>query len=346
MTTTAAAAAVHMRRHHGWRAVTIRSSTVSNRVGGRSHGREGTAEASCPTLKVGETARRTGPVTGTRTILRRRERGQDLCGTVQNATGRGRDLDGFFIKGTTIHAETFGSLFMGRKDGKPSARGLVLIRRTQGPECNRTTAKLREPALQFGLRGVMGQTTEVQDLAALRQEGAYISPGIHGPGQDLGMLMRGLRFADKAPEDAGQGDGLLHGAAGRGGGQGLQMERQVVLDGGRRLDGFDFESGTDIGQRARAKGQRLRVMGLPSLVFGAQVKGARVLEVGWKNDGLVAGLAGQLDPEIPRIQGHKGKLEILANQMFLGEGIEAIDGITEGTCRTDMLPCQSGQARY
>ena len=191
----------------------------------------------------------------------------------------------------------------------------------------------------------MGQTTEVQDLAAFRQKGAHFSPGIHGPGQDLGVLMRGLRFADQTTENAGQGDGLLHGTTGRGGSQSLQVKRQVVFDRGRRLDGFDFECGTDIGQRAGTKGQRLRVMGLPSLVFGPQVKGARVLQVGREDNGLVAGLAGQLHPEIPRIQGHKRKLEVLADQMFLGEGIEPVDGITEGTCRTDMLPCQSGQTR-
>lgn len=342
---TTTTTSVHVRRHHGWRTVTVSCRTVSNRVGGRSHGGERAAEARRATLEVREATRRASPVTGTRTVLRRGERGQDLGRTVQHTTGRGRDLDGFLVESPAVHAETLRSLFMGRKDGEPSASGLVLIGSTQGPEGNGTTAKLGEPALQFGLGGVMGQPTEVQDLAAFSQEGTHISPGIHGPGQDLWVLMRGLGFADQAPEDAGQSDGLFHGPARRRRSQRLQMEGQVVLDRGRRLHGFDFESSTDVGQRAGPKGQRLRVMRLPSLVFGAQVEGARVLQIRRQDDGLVAGLTGQLHPQIPRIQRHKRKLEVLADQMFLGERIEPVDGITKGTCRADMLPCQSGQAR-
>jgi len=87
------------------------------------------------------------------------------------------------------------------------------------------------------------------------------------------------------------------------------------------------------------------MMGLPSLVLGTEVKSARVLKVRRQDDGLIAGLAGQLDTEIPRVEGHEGKLEVLADEVFLGKGIETVDGIAESTCRADMLPCQSGQAR-
>lgn len=234
---------------------------------------------------------------------------------------------------------------MGRKDGKSGTGGLVLVRRPQSPEGNGTTTKLGEPALQFRLSSIVGQTAEVQDLAALSQEGTDVGPGIHRTGKNLGVLVRGLRLADQTAEDTGEGDGLLHGAAGGSGSQSLQVERQIVFDRSGGLNGFNLESGADVGKRAGAKGQRLGVMGLPSLVLGTEVKGARVLEVGRQDDGLVAGLAGQLDTEIPRVEGHEGKLEVLADEVFLGKSVETVDGIAESTCRADMLPSQSGQAR-
>lgn len=118
-----------------------------------------------------------------------------------------------------------------------------------------------------------------------------------------------------------------------------------MFDGGGGLDGLHLESSADVGKRAGAKRQRLGVMGLPSLVLGTEIKSARVLKVRRQDDGLIAGLAGQLDTEIPRVEGHEGKLEILANEVFLGKSVETVDGIAESTCRANMLPSQSGQAR-
>jgi HD superfamily phosphodiesterase len=69
-----------------------------------------------------------------------------------------------------------------------------------------------------------------------------------------------------------------------------------------------------------------------------------VLKIWGKNDSLVTSLTGQLHSEIPRIQRHKGELEILADEVFLGKGIEAVDCVTEGTCRADVFPCQSCKA--
>ena len=234
---------------------------------------------------------------------------------------------------------------MRRKDSKACTGRLVLIRSPQSPESNGTTTELSEPTLQFRLSSVMGQTAQMQNLAAFGQKGTHIGSGIHGTGHDLGVLVWGLRLADQAPQDTGEGDGFLHSTAGGGGGQGLQVERQVVFDGGGGLNGLNFEGGTDVGQRAGAKGKRLGVMGLPSLVFGTKVEGARVLEIGRKDDGLIAGLAGQLNTKIPRIQGDKGKLQVLGEKVFLGESVEPVDSVTESTCRTDVLPCQSGQTR-
>lgn len=118
-----------------------------------------------------------------------------------------------------------------------------------------------------------------------------------------------------------------------------------MLDRCGRLDGFDLEGGTDVGQGAWAERKGLRMVLLPPLVFRTEIERSRVLEVGRKNDGLIACLAGKLDTEIPRIEGHEGELEVLGQQMFLGKGIEPVDSIPEGTCRPDMFPGQGGQAR-
>lgn len=237
-------------------------------------------------------------------------------------------------------------LFVRRKDGKAGAGRLVLIRGAEGPERDRTTAKLSEPALQLGLRGVVGESAQMKNLAALGQEGTNVRSGIHGTGEDLGMLMRGLRLPDQAAQHSGQGDGLLHSAPGRGGSQRLQVEGKVVLDGGGGLDGLDFEGGADVGERAGAEGQRLGVVSLPSLIFGTEVECPGVLKVCRKHDCLVPSLTRQLYTKIPRIQRHKGELQVLADEVFLGESVEAVDGVAESACRADVFPCQSRQARF
>lgn len=192
----------------------------------------------------------------------------------------------------------------------------------------------------------MGQTAHVENFAAFGQEGTNIGPGIHGTSQDFGVLMRGLRLANQTPEDSSQSDGFFHRTSGRRGSQGLEVERKVVLDGCGRLDGLNFEGGTDVGQRAGAKGQRFRVMSLPPLVFSAKVEGAGVLQVWRQNHGLVTGLSRKLDTEIPRVQGNKGELQVLAQQVLLSKRVEAVDGVPKGSCRADMLPGQSRQTRY
>ena len=124
------------------------------------------------------------------------------------------------------------------------------------------------------------------------------------------------------------------------------MEGQVVLDGSGRLDGFDLESGADVGQGAGTEGEGLRVVLLPSLILRPEVEGPRVLKIGGENNSLITCLTGKLDAEIPRVERHEGKLEVLGEQMFLGKGVEAVDGIPEGTCRSNVFPCQGGQARW
>ena len=68
---------------------------------------------------------------------------------------------------------------------------------------------------------------------------------------------------------------------------------------------------------------------LPALVFRTQIKGTRVLEVWRKNDGLIAGLTGQLDTQVPRVERHESEFVIFGQDMLLGEGIESVNGIAE-----------------
>lgn len=58
------------------------------------------------------------------------------------------------------------------------------------------------------------------------------------------------------------------------------MEGKVVFDGGGGLDRLDLEGSADVCQGARTEREALGVMSLPTLVFGAEVKSSRVLQVG------------------------------------------------------------------
>ena len=84
---------------------------------------------------------------------------------------------------------------------------------------------------------------------------------------------------------------------------------------------------------------------LPSLILGAEVEGAGVLQVRGENDGLVAGLAWQLDTQVPGIEGDEDEVEILGRQVLGNELIESSDSVSKGTRGSNILPSQGGQAR-
>ena len=84
------------------------------------------------------------------------------------------------------------------------------------------------------------------------------------------------------------------------------------------------------------------MVGLPALVLGAQIECARVLEVGGQHNGLVAGLTGQLDAQVPRVEGDKGKFVVVGDNVFLGEAVEAVDGVAEGAGVADLIPGEGG----
>lgn len=80
---------------------------------------------------------------------------------------------------------------------------------------------------------------------------------------------------------------------------------------------------------------------LPSLIFGAEVEGTRVLKVGGEHNGLVSGFSGKLDAQVPGVEGHKDEIEVLRVKMLGGESIEAIDSVPESTSISNVFPSQS-----
>lgn len=87
------------------------------------------------------------------------------------------------------------------------------------------------------------------------------------------------------------------------------------------------------------------MVGLPALILCTQIKCARMLEIRGEDNGLVTGLAGQLDAEIPGIEGYKGKLVVLGDDVLLCKGIESVNGIAEGPGVPDLVPGEGCQAR-
>ncbi len=84
---------------------------------------------------------------------------------------------------------------------------------------------------------------------------------------------------------------------------------------------------------------------LPSLIFGPQIEGPRVLQVRRKNNGFITCFSRKLDTHIPRIQRYEGKLEVFRQEVVLRECIKAVNCIPEGSCRADMFPGKGRQAR-
>lgn len=86
------------------------------------------------------------------------------------------------------------------------------------------------------------------------------------------------------------------------------------------------------------------MMRLEGLVFSAQTKKDGMLKVGWQDDVLVPGFAGQLHTQVPRCQRDKGEgrmgtwSSVFGHEMLLGVLIESRNGVAEGTSILYMLP--------
>lgn len=85
---------------------------------------------------------------------------------------------------------------------------------------------------------------------------------------------------------------------------------------------------------------------LPAHVLGAQVKGARVLQVGRQHDGLVTGLTRQLHSHVPCVERDKGKVKTGSQQMFVSKGVEARDGVAERAGGDDVVDSEGGERSF
>jgi hypothetical protein len=244
---------------------------------------------------------------------------------------------------------------MAAENDKAATTGLTTLRGAQGPECDWTTAVLREPALKLALGGVVGQTAQVEDLGALAEEGANVAAGVERTSENIrvatGVCLRRTGLLAERTKAASQSKGLLKSATRRGRSESLEVEGKATSDLARRTNLLDLESSTDGRQTRRAEGQSLGVVGLESLVLGTETKQDRVLHVRGQNNALVAGLARHLDTKVPGSQSDEGKLgsstgtSVLVHEVLAGIGIEGSDSITVATGLLNMLPGQSGERR-
>lgn len=101
---------VVLRSHHVWCTVTV--AGVAHRIAAwrRRDSGERATEACGTALEVRKAAGRTSPITRTRTVLARRERCQDLGGTIKDTARGRRHFNSFFVEGATIHAKTLSCL--------------------------------------------------------------------------------------------------------------------------------------------------------------------------------------------------------------------------------------------
>ena len=76
----------------------------------------------------------------------------------------------------------------------------------------------------------------------------------------------------------------------------------------------------------------------------AEVEGTCMLQVIRKYDSFVAGFSGKLHAQIPGIEGDECELKIVGGDVFMDEGVEAVDSVFESTSATNMFPSESCQA--
>ena len=102
---------------------------------------------------------------------------------------------------------------MAAEDDKAATAGLTTLRGAQGPECDRTTAVLCEPALKLALGGVVGQTAQVENLGALAKEGANVAAGVERTSENVrvatGVCLRRAGLLAERTEAAGESESFL-----------------------------------------------------------------------------------------------------------------------------------------
>ncbi len=114
-----AVTAVVRGRHHLGRAIAAAAATTTTTAAtitevvtawARAGSRERASEAGGSALEVGKAARGACPVARTRSVLAGREGCKNILSTIENSAGGRGDLNGLFVEGSSVHAETFSSL--------------------------------------------------------------------------------------------------------------------------------------------------------------------------------------------------------------------------------------------
>lgn len=110
-------------------------------------------------------------------------------------------------------------LFVAAEDDEAGAGWFAAFGSTQRPECNRAAAILRKPTLQLALSGIVGKTTEMNDLRALPKEGADVGASVEGTQEDTGSAgwvgLRWTRLLHQRAQAASEGHSLLERATRR-----------------------------------------------------------------------------------------------------------------------------------
>jgi len=123
---------------------------------------------------------------------------------------------------------------MAAEDDKAATAGLTALRGTQGPERDRATAVLREPALELALSGIVGQAAQVEDLGTLAKEGANVAAGVERASEDVGVAtgvrLRRARFLAERTQAASQSKGLFESTTRRGRSESLEVEGKATGD--------------------------------------------------------------------------------------------------------------------
>lgn len=90
-------------------------------------------------------------------------------------------------------------------------------------------------------------------------------------------------------------------------------------------------------------------MRLEGLVLAAKTEQNGVLQIGRQDNVLVAGFTWQLHTQVPWSQSYKSegrwgpRAGVFGDEVFVGVGVEAGDGVTEGASVLNVLPGQGGE---
>lgn len=109
---------------------------------------------------------------------------------------------------------------------------------------------------------------------------------------------------------------------------------------------LDFQCSTNVGERGGSKGQRLRMVLLPSRILTSKFKTFWMLKVSWQSDCFITRFTRDLNTQIPSVQRDKSECLGGTEDVFLDKGVDALDRFSKTSRILDMIPRQSCRARY